>query len=61
LGEWEELTTVEKLGAPLRLGMRVLVPGMRDFKFRLTGLDDLSIAGNWQELPDRYAFLSHQP
>lgn len=49
------------LGAPLRLGIRVLVPGMRDFKFRLTGLDDLSTAGNWQALPDRYVFLAHDP
>lgn len=35
----------------------LFVPGVRNFRFRLTGATDILVSREWAELPDRYSFL----
>lgn len=46
-----------RLGTPFTQPISVSIPGARDFKLRMTSLNDLSTASQWNELPDRYTFL----
>lgn len=44
-----------RLGKPFSQNIRVSVPGARDFKFLLTGLNALATAAQWSDLPRHYA------
>ena len=46
-----------ELGPSRRLPVPLEVPGVRGFRFMLTGARDIMNSREWKDLPDRYAFL----
>ncbi len=49
-----------KLRRVNKLDSIINVSGLRGFKFRLVGIDQLSKASNWHDLPNHYAFLQKE-